>query len=233
LIEQSLNDLFRGAGKIVQILEAGCGRKWDLQNLDFKFELTGVDQDAEALRLRRSVSKDLNHSLQGDLRDVAFDDAQFDVIYCSYVLEHIERAEQVLDSFRAWLRPGGVIVLRIPDGSCAYGSITRMTPHWFHVLYYRWILGQTTAGKPGYPPYRTVFDDVVCADGILKYADRCHLMPIVTARTMVEVKRGWRGLLVKLALRLVNFLTLGHRPDEHCTLTFVLQAPNSAGARAA
>ncbi|MGH9955766.1 MAG: methyltransferase domain-containing protein, partial [Pyrinomonadaceae bacterium] len=75
------------------------------------------------------------------------------VIYNSFVLEHIEDASQVLQNSTRWLKPGGIVVLKIPDPDSVCGFITRVTPHWFHVFYYRYLLGARNAGKPGYAPY--------------------------------------------------------------------------------
>lgn len=225
LIESALNEAWRGVGAPVRILEAGCGRRWDLLGLDFPYHLTGIDLDAEALRLRLEHAKDLDEGIRGDLLSATFDDGRFDIVYSSYVLEHVHGAREILDKFVDWVRPGGFIILRVPDGRSAYGTITTFSPHWFHVLYYRWILGHKTAGQPGFPPYPTAFDEVVSAVGIRDYAVAKGLEVVSAARTRVETKPGMRGAAVRAAMGVVKVMTLARRSDQHCTLTFVLRRP--------
>lgn len=226
-IEAYLNSTERLSLEPLQILEAGCGRRWDLRDLLFAYCLTGIDLDEEALRLRKEVTHDLDVAIHGDLTLENFPQEQFDVIYSSYVLEHITGAEAVLDRFVGWLRHGGDLVIRIPDGHSAYGTITRLSPHWFHVFYYRWILGNKMAGKPGYPPYQTIFEPVVSINGLESYAKNRGLELVASYRTTVETKHNFRGRLVRLAIQAVETLSFGRRTSSHCTLTYILRKPNS------
>src|SRR5690606_33965359 len=131
------------------ILEAGCGNSWQLKLPGVKYVLTGVDLNEDALRIRKCERKDLDGVIHGDLRTVALDADQYDVIYNSFVLEHVQQAEHVLSNFCRWLKPGGILILRIPDPKSVYGFLSRLTPFWFHVFYKRFIAGIKTAGKPG------------------------------------------------------------------------------------
>ena len=142
----------------LQILEAGCGHKWLVDLSDVPFSLTGVDQNQEALNIRSQKQKDLHKAVLGDLRYVEFSNQSFDVIYCSFVLEHIDGAEKVMNNFVSWLRPGGLIVLRIPDRNSVYGLISKTTPFWVHVFFKKYFAGNKQAGQPGHPPYPVYFD---------------------------------------------------------------------------
>ena len=96
------------ADNALQILEAGCGQKWSI-NLDrVEYILTGVDLDKAALELRMNVVNDLDEIIQGDLVSVALSESHYDVIYNAFVLEHINGAENVLNNFIRWLKPGGL-----------------------------------------------------------------------------------------------------------------------------
>ena len=224
-VEACLNGAECRSSEPLRILEAGCGRRWDLRNLSFPYCLIGIDLDKEALRLRKEVAHDLDVAIHGDLTVAEFPNEQFDVVYSSYVLEHLTGAETVLDRFTSWLRDGGQLVIRIPDGHSAYGTITRLSPHWFHVFYYRWILGNKNAGKPGYPPYRTIFDPVVSVEGLESYAHSRGLELVASYRTAVEIKNNFRGLMVRIAIQAVQVLSLGTRPASHCTLTYIFRKP--------
>ena len=125
-------------GDGITILEADCGRALPL-GLSVTYTLVGLDLDEDALRLRVAHQRDLDDYRVGDLRDADFAPASFDVIYCSYVLEHVTGVERVLDNFARWIRPGGLIVLRIPDKDSVYSFVARSTPHWFHVLFCKYV----------------------------------------------------------------------------------------------
>jgi hypothetical protein len=73
--------LIKESGKVLEILEAGCGQKWDLDIGDGGYVLTGIDLDAEALRIRRDETKDLHEGIVGDLRTADFGQRTFDVIF--------------------------------------------------------------------------------------------------------------------------------------------------------
>lgn len=226
LIEH-LGDWCVRRGNSIRVLEAGCGREWSLAGLPCSCHLTGLDLDPAALRIRLEVAKDLDVAIQGDLRNAELPSHGFDLIYCAYVLEHIEGTQTVLRNFLEWVRPGGAIVIKIPDGNSAYGLLTRMTPHWFHVLYYRWILGNKSAGKPGYPPYPTVFEDVVSYGGMLRFAEQAGLSIGGAWATRVETGPGVRGWLIRTVLAVVDSLSGGRFPSNHNTLTFLMFALNN------
>jgi 2-polyprenyl-3-methyl-5-hydroxy-6-metoxy-1,4-benzoquinol methylase len=92
---------------VIRILEAGCGQRWLVKLDGVKYHLTGVDLDQHALALRQQIQKDLHETIVGDLRTVDLGSGRFDVVFSSFVLEHIPGAEKVLGSFVRWLRPEG------------------------------------------------------------------------------------------------------------------------------
>ena len=153
-------------GESLRILEAGCGQRWliNLEGIDFK--LVGVDLDQAALDIRLKQNADLDEAVVGDLQTVELPAHHFDVIYSSFVLEHVERAHVVLENFVRWLKPGGVVVIRVPDRDSFRGLLTRGSPHWFHVWYYRFILHNRDAGRPGFAPYPTYYDPVISRVGM-------------------------------------------------------------------
>ena len=112
----------------LEILEAGCGRRWPLNLGDTNYRLMGVDLDETALSIRKSVVKDLDETILGDLRHVDLDENTYDIIYNSCVLEHIDNAKVVLQNFAKWLKPEGLLILRFPDRNSVYGFFTRINP---------------------------------------------------------------------------------------------------------
>jgi 2-polyprenyl-3-methyl-5-hydroxy-6-metoxy-1,4-benzoquinol methylase len=50
----------------------------------------------------------------------------FDVVFSSFVLEHVQRADVALKNFATWLKPGGLLILRLPERSTARAFLTRI-----------------------------------------------------------------------------------------------------------
>jgi len=222
LIEDHIRRELRQAGP-VRILEAGCGRKWPLDLKGIKRTLTGLDIDKAALDIRKNVTRDLDDTIHGDLRYADLGAGQFDVIYSAYVLEHIKEAEAVLQNFSRWLRKGGLLILLIPDAHSVRGFITRITPHWFHVLYYRYVLRLPNAGKPGYGPYVTYYAPVVSRHGIRKFCEKHHFRISEERGSRSYLGQGLVAVLSKTLARVIAWLSLGRLEDNHADLMYILK----------
>lgn len=208
----------------IEILEAGCGQRWLLKLDGKQFRLTGVDLDKDALEIRKNVRKDLDEAIHGDLRTISFGDRRFDVVYSAFVLEHIAGAEEVLARMISWLRPGGIIVVEIPDPDSVKGRVTKITPHWFHVFYYRYILGKKTAGQPGFGPYRTIYDPVVSRRGIQEFCDRNGLRVEGEYAFQTDGPRNKvLNVLMSATTTTLSLLTLGIFSGRHADLLYVLR----------
>ncbi len=208
------------------ILEAGCGNSWELDLDGVAYELTGVDVDEAGLNLRRSKHGDLDHAIVGDLRTVSLDEGRFDVIYNSFVLEHVEGSERVLDNFYRWLKPGGILILRIPDRDSVYGFLTRITPFWFHVFYKRYIEGHKEAGRPGHGPFPTVHEPIVSRVGIRDWCAR-HGLTIRAEYGSSDFLNavGRFALPMRLLLKAVHLASLGRLAPDYSNLTYVIAKP--------
>lgn len=164
----------------IRILEAGCGRQWSLDLAGVSFHITGIDLNADAMRMRIAETGDLDTAIVGDLRVTSLPAGSYDIVFSSFVLEHIAGAEQVLDRLIPAIRPGGLLLLRIPDRDSVYGFITRHSPYWLRVQYKRRIKGAKRAGTAGRGPFPPVYDRVVSWRGITAYC-RKHNLEIVDA----------------------------------------------------
>lgn len=211
-------------GRAIRILEAGCGRRWPLSLEGVNYHLTGVDSDPDALKIRKNVSKDLDEIVEGDLRTIQLPAGAFDVVYNSFVLEHIQGAEAVLRSFLNWVVPGGLIILRIPDPASVQGLVTRITPHWFHIFHYRYILRLPHAGEPGFPPYRTFYDPIVSRQGLRAFCQRNGLT--IEAELGDGYYRpgfGSAQRFIDVVKRIIGTLSFGAFSDRHTNLLYVLR----------
>jgi SAM-dependent methyltransferase len=225
LLEAAIREKARGTQPL-QILEAGCGRKWPLDLDGVSYSLTGVDADSRALELRETQRKDLNTVVVGDLRDPGLVPAgRFDVIYCSYVLEHVDGAETVLCNFLRWLRPGGLILLRTPDRGSAYGFAAWMSPFWLHVAYKKYVEKHKNAGRPGFDPYPTFYDQVVSRRGMRRFcrAQGCAIRAEFGQGYYVRTNR-----LITAAAFMMGLLSLGALAWRYNNLVYVIEKPATA-----
>jgi len=216
------------AGEVLQILEAGCGQKWDLNLDDIHYVLTGVDLDKAALEIRKNIKKDLHEVIEGDLRSVKLPNNQYDVIYNSFVLEHIDDAGKVLNNFIDWTKPKGLIIICIPDPNSVYGFITRVTPHWFHILCYR-LLGDKNAGKVGYGPYPTIYDPVVSRNGIHKFCNSNNLT--ILAEYGDGFFRPGKHIVrffIHSVKQVISLLSFGLLSSRHTNLLYIIQKQDVA-----
>jgi SAM-dependent methyltransferase len=213
-------------GSRLEILEAGCGVQWVLNLEGVDYRLTGLDVNPDALRTRRDQRKDLDEAILGDLRDADLAESSYDVVYSAFVLEHVDGSERVLDNCLRWLKPGGLLILKIPDARSVRGFITRITPHWFHVFYYKHIERWPDAGKPGHGPFPVWYDDLITRRGVLDYIRRRRL--ILRAEyglRAVTSRRGWLGWLRDTGARVVHWLSLRSLALEHANLTYLVEKP--------
>ena len=215
-------------GSPIQILEAGCGREWYFRLAGFSYELTGLDLDAAALEARRSIKGDMIRSFVGDVRDADLPKGHFDVIYSAFVLEHVEGAELALTNFVRWLKPGGILIVRVPDRNSVQGFLTRFTPHWFHVVYYRWAWKMRDAGKSGFGPYRTVYDPIVSQKGLEQFCAK-HALTIVEILGVGTYRRGY-GIarrITPIVATVVSALTFGRVHNRFVDLTIIARKQTS------
>jgi SAM-dependent methyltransferase len=143
---------------VVSIYEAGGGSTNLLPpELLRRAEVTVVDIDAEQLRNNDEAQR----KILGDIQTQRFPRDSFDLVICYNVIEHLPDVEAALDRFCEALKDGGLILIGAPNPQSLSGVVTRHTPHWFHVWYYRRIMGKKRAGQPGEPPFHTLFHPLV------------------------------------------------------------------------
>jgi tellurite methyltransferase len=107
----------------MRVLDAGCGSGRNLVYLLRNgYEIFGVDEDADAIALTRSLAaalvpnfpaENLRHEL---IESISFPDASFDVVLCNAVL-HFSRDDAhflaMLHSLWRVLKPGGLLFCRL------------------------------------------------------------------------------------------------------------------------
>ena len=226
LIKDIMVEYASSASGPVSILEAGCGRKWNIDLTDIPKEITGVDSDRFALEHRVNVIRDLDHAIYGDLRTAKLPENAFDIVYCCYVLEHIDGVETVLRNFARWVKPGGILILRFPDRNSVFGFMTRKLPFWVHILRSR-LTGIRGAGQPGNGPYPTVYDPVLCREGIRCFANNAglsitHEYGTLTRMTGTHLAYGITTL-ENLMMRVIAAISGYKLSYQHAGLIYALE----------
>jgi SAM-dependent methyltransferase len=212
----------RGLGRPLSILEAGCGRRWTINLSDIEYTLTGVDLDPVALELRKTKSRDLDVAILGDISSVEFPLASFDVVYSSFVLEHVQRADVALKNFVRWLKPGGLLILLLPERNTSRRFLARILPHGVHVFFYRHILRSKNAGQPGFAPYPTYYHPVIGRERL------CRFLGELGVRCVGSYGDGFRrdgsGVMrpmVRLLVMLTSLLSFGRLTGDYSDLLYV------------
>lgn len=209
----------------IKVLEAGCGRTWNLDLKGLKYSLTGLDVSKEALEIRKNQTKDLDEVIHGDLQTVDIPQESFDLVFCSYVLEHIDAADVVLERLFMWLKPQGLLVLLIPDRNTVYGAITRLSPHWFHVFFYRYFLKKKNAGKPGFGPFETYYRKIVSREGIVNYCALNNHRIKLEYGLKVNSKRMFGSLapMANVTMKSLSAFSAGKLAHVHNDLVYAIE----------
>lgn len=95
-----------------RILDAGCGTGGNLSRYARLGEATGVDPSAEAVRFCRA--RGLSSVQEAGLERLPFEDASFDLLVATDVLEHIAAERDALRELRRVAAPGATLLLTVP-----------------------------------------------------------------------------------------------------------------------
>jgi 2-polyprenyl-3-methyl-5-hydroxy-6-metoxy-1,4-benzoquinol methylase len=110
-----------GDGAFRSVVDVGCGSGHLLASLlnrvDVPPSMIGVDDAPQAIARLAEVVPDARGIVASvyDL-DQRLDQASYDLVLCTEVLEHLERPREALDQLRRLRAPGGRLVVTVPDG---------------------------------------------------------------------------------------------------------------------
>ena len=127
LLNNEVLEKFRGYN-CKTVLDAGCGEGRFLEMADSRgFKVKGFDKNSDLVKLCRSKKLDVS---KGDMEQkLPYEDGSFDGIYCTNVLEHTTDPAFSLYEFRRILKPGGLLILAVPEFSKSfYDDWTHMRP---------------------------------------------------------------------------------------------------------
>lgn len=124
-VESLVGDLPSGS----KVLDIGCGRGVMLRALlDLGHEAHGVEIAPEAAS---GADPRAQIRIAPELTKADYEENSFDAVIMWHVLEHLPHPEQTLAEIRRILRPGGRLILAVPN----FGSLQsrRTGNHWFHL----------------------------------------------------------------------------------------------------
>lgn len=110
-----------------RVMELGCGEGHLAKAIsDRGLSVTGVDMSAEKIARARALYPEMNF-VRADVRDLEAEDGAFDTVVLAEVLEHVHEEPGIAILDRAWklLRPGGRLIVSVPNEDCV--------PHRNHV----------------------------------------------------------------------------------------------------
>ncbi len=108
-----------------RILDAGCGNgrhSWEACKLG-DYSVFSLDMDEDCLRKTRYVLDLMDqqgesdgewHVMRGNVMTLPFEDASFDRVICSEVLEHVLDDQQGVRELVRVLKPGGIMAISVP-----------------------------------------------------------------------------------------------------------------------
>lgn len=111
-------------------LEVGCGQGAVAAQLAHRFDYLGYEPDADSFRVahERLTAAGAGRVVNGALPETP--ERLFDLIGAFEVLEHIEHDERALESWTAWLRPGGHLIVSVPADPERFGAWDREVGHY-------------------------------------------------------------------------------------------------------
>jgi SAM-dependent methyltransferase len=125
-----------------------------------------VDIDEEQIRNNDYAQE----TILGDVQTWRFPSESFDLVICYNVIEHLPDVEAALSGFCESLKQDGLILIGAPNPKSLSGIVTKYTPHWFHVWFYRHVRGDKKAGQPGQAPFPTFFHPLVTLSRLEAFA---------------------------------------------------------------
>ncbi len=128
--------------------------------------VTVVDIDEDQIRNNDYAQE----TILGDVQSHRFEPGSFDLVICYNVIEHLPDVEAALLRFCESLKQGGLILIGAPNPKSLSGVVTKYSPHWFHVWFYRHVRGDKKAGQPGQAPFPTFFHPLVTLSRLEAFA---------------------------------------------------------------
>ena len=202
----------------LSIYEAGGGSTSFLPlNVLRRAHVTVVDIDEDQICNNDYAQE----AILGDIQTHRFPPTSFDLIICYNVIEHVPDVEAALSGFCEALKPNGLLLIGAPNPKSLSGVVTKYSPHWFHVWFYRYVRGDKNAGWPGHAPFPTHFHPLVTLSNLEAFARVNGLQAIYRKRyespRYPEMRRRKPAFaaLIDAAAKVMNFFVSDKTDVRH------------------
>ncbi|MCK1643175.1 class I SAM-dependent methyltransferase [Bradyrhizobium sp. 157] len=196
----------------LSIYEAGGGSTSFLPlKVLHRANVTVVDIDEDQIRNNDYAQQ----AILGDIQTHRFRPNSFDLVICYNVIEHVPDVEAALLRFWEALKPNGLILIGAPNPRSLSGFVTKYSPHWFHVWFYRHVRGDNKAGLPGHAPFPTLFHPLVTLSNLEAFAEQHGLQMIYRKQyespryPEMRLRMPACAALIDAAARAMNFFLPG------------------------
>jgi SAM-dependent methyltransferase len=191
----------------ISVLEAGAG-----DSSYFRFpgpvRVTGLDLSPEEL-----ASDRFDERILGDVQ-THVTATRYDIVMCWTILEHLSEPRKALANLLAWTKPGGLIVLSLPNVWSIKGLVTKFTPHASHKL----LRGALFKANGSYEPFPTYLRFAVSPGRIRRCFSRCEVL--YEGYSTITLKQPFDSVYQAL-IRIARFASLG-RYDPGLTDFFLV-----------
>jgi SAM-dependent methyltransferase len=203
---------------VVEVYEAGGGSISFLpSDVLRRAQITVVDIDEDQLRKNGYAQ----NTILGDIQTYRFKPGSFDLVNCYNVIEHLPDVEAALTGFFHSLKPGGLVLIAAPNPKSLSGVVTKYTPHWFHVWFYRYVRGEKDAGLPGHAPFPTHFHPLVTPSKLEAFA-RAHGLRVIYRKEYesprfpeMRARKPVLAALLDTFAAVMNFVLPGNADVRH------------------
>jgi SAM-dependent methyltransferase len=202
----------------LKIYEAGGGSTSFLPlEVLRRAHVTVVDIDEDQI-LNNDYAQE---AILGDVQTCRFAPGTFDLVICYNVIEHLADVGAALERFCESLKQGGLMLIGAPNPRSLSGVVTKYSPHWFHVWFYRYVRGEERAGQPGEPPFPTFFHPLVTLSRLDTFA-KAHGLEVIYRREFesprfpeMRIRKPVLAALLDAAAAALNFLLPGKADVRH------------------
>ena len=126
------------SNRCTKVLDAGCGVGHFMLAAPRGISIIGIDSNKYVVehcqKLGLNVSK-------ASVEKTGLEEGTFDGVFCSHVLEHLEKPGEAMKEFRKTLVPGGLLVIRVPSPRFFHTDPTHITK--FDLASLRELAGKT------------------------------------------------------------------------------------------
>lgn len=115
------------------IVSIGCGNGTELQFLQSKGRVTGLDIDSQVVTHCKAKGFDV---IQADLLNNALSE-RFDIVVAMDIVEHIKDDQKAIQALYALLKPGGSVIITVPAFPFLWTELDELTDFPHHRRYTR------------------------------------------------------------------------------------------------